>query len=88
MAGWNGGGGGGGGKSCGIGRKAENQNPLLAETLPKATCRILLNKGMLSHEPKGEKTKTESRCKTRPNNAVMGEMECSGVCYKQITTKR
>ena len=41
--------------------KAKNENPSQAESLPKRTWMLLLNKGMLSHELKGEKAKTLSR---------------------------
>jgi hypothetical protein len=39
-------------------QQAEIENASLAESLPNLTWMLLLNKGMLSHEPKGEKSKT------------------------------
>jgi hypothetical protein len=41
-----------------IRQQAEIENASLAESLPNLTWMLLLNKGMLSHEPKGEKSKT------------------------------
>jgi hypothetical protein len=39
-------------------QQAEIENASLAESLPNLTWMFFLNKGMLSHEPKGEKSKT------------------------------
>jgi hypothetical protein len=43
--------------------QVENENASLADhlpvALPKLTWKLLLNKAILSHEPKGEKSKTE-----------------------------
>jgi hypothetical protein len=39
-------------------QQPEIENASLAESLPNLTWMLLLNKGMLSHEPKGEKSKT------------------------------
>jgi hypothetical protein len=41
-------------------QQAEIENASLAESLPNLTWMLLLNKGMLCHEPKGEKSKTIS----------------------------
>jgi hypothetical protein len=42
-------------------QQTEIENASLAESLPNLTWMLLLNKGMLSHEPKGEKSKTDVR---------------------------
>jgi hypothetical protein len=39
-------------------QQAEIENASLAESLPNLTWMVLLNKGMLSHETKDEKSKT------------------------------
>jgi hypothetical protein len=53
VAGWH-----GGGREYEMCQQAEIENALLAESLPNLMWILLLNKGMLSHEPKGEKSKT------------------------------
>jgi hypothetical protein len=46
--------------------QVENENASLADhlpvALPKLTWKLLLNNAILSHEPKGEKSKTATRC--------------------------
>jgi hypothetical protein len=45
-------------RECEMRQQAEIENVSLAESLLNLTWMLLLNKGMLSHEPKGEKSKT------------------------------